>query len=47
MNILNKSPFVRKSFEDTTNVIKEVVIDKNAQNFILGKLDGIKEGIEK
>lgn len=40
-------PIIGKLFQGTTDIIKEVVVDKDAQNQILGSLKNIEMTVEK
>lgn len=47
MSWLEGIPIIGKLFEDTTDIIKEAVVDKDKQNAIIENLDTIKMTIEK
>lgn len=47
MSFLEAIPIVGKLFSDTTDIIKEVVVDKDKQNEILGNLEQAKQAIDK
>ena len=47
MGWLKAIPIIGKLFENTTDIIKEVVIDKDQQNKILENLEVIKLAMEK
>lgn len=47
MGFLESLPIIGKLFSDTTDIIKEVVVDKDAQNKIIENLDVIKMTVEK
>lgn len=47
MGWLASIPIIGKLFEDTGDIIKEVVVDKDKQNAILGNLNQIKLQIDK
>ena len=47
MNLLGSIPFIGKLFSDAGDIVKEVVVDKDAQNRILEKLEMAKLTIER
>uniref|UniRef100_A0A6M3LJI9 Uncharacterized protein n=1 Tax=viral metagenome TaxID=1070528 RepID=A0A6M3LJI9_9ZZZZ len=47
MSWLTAIPIVGKLFEDTADIIKEAVTDKDKQNQILGNLEAIKLQVDK
>ena len=47
MSFLTKIPGIGKLFEETTDIVKEVVLDRDAQNSIIENLSKIKQGIDK
>uniref|UniRef100_A0A6M3JA39 Uncharacterized protein n=1 Tax=viral metagenome TaxID=1070528 RepID=A0A6M3JA39_9ZZZZ len=47
MSWLSGIPIIGKLFEDTADIIKEAVTDKDKQNAILGNLETIKIQIDK
>jgi len=47
MSFLEAIPFIGKLFSDTTDIIKEVVVDKDKQNEIIGNLDRVRQAINK
>lgn len=40
-------PFLSKLFGDTTDIVKEAVTDKDAQNRILGSLEELGQNVER
>ena len=47
MSFLEAIPIVGKLFSDTTDIIKEVVVDKDKQNQILGNLEQAKQAVDR
>jgi len=47
MGWLESIPIIGKLFSDTTDIIKEVVVDKDKQNAILENLEAIKLAMDK
>ena len=47
MSFLDALPIVGKLFKDTTDIIKEAVVDKDKQNAIIENLDMIRMEMEK
>ena len=47
MGWLESIPIIGKLFSDTTDIIKEVVVDKDKQNAILENLEVIKLAMDK
>lgn len=47
MSFLEAIPIVGKLFSDTTDIIKEVVVDKDKQNEILGNLEQAKQAVDR
>ena len=47
MGWLESIPIIGKLFSDTTDIIKEVVVDKDKQNAILENLEVIKLTVDK
>ncbi len=47
MSFLDAIPIIGKLFSDTTDIIKEVVIDKDKQLEIIGNLQKAKDAIDK
>lgn len=47
MGILESIPIIGEIFKDTTDIIKEVVVDKDAQNKILENLETVKQQMHK
>ena len=43
MSWLNAIPVIGKLFSDTTDIIKEVVIDKDKQNEVIGNLQQLRQ----
>ncbi len=47
MSLLKSIPIIGKFFSDATDIVKEIVVDKDAQNRILGKLEQAKQAMEQ
>jgi hypothetical protein len=47
MSILDAIPILGKLFSDTTDIIKEAVVDKDKQNEIIGNLEAARQAIDK
>jgi len=47
MSFLESIPIIGKLFSDTTDIIKKVVVDKDAQNQIIGSLENVRQQIDK
>ncbi len=47
MSFLEAIPIIGKLFSDTTDIIKEVVLDKDKQNQILGNLEQVKLAVDR
>ncbi len=47
MSFLEALPIIGKLFQNTTDIIKEVVVDKDKQNEILGNLEQAKQAIDQ
>ena len=47
MSFLEAIPIIGKLFSDAGDIVKEVVVDKDAQNRILEKLEQAKQAIDK
>lgn len=47
MTWLSAIPIIGDLFKDTADIIKEVIVDKDAQNRILGSLESAKQNITK
>ena len=46
-SFLEALPIIGKLFSDTTDIIKEAVVDKDKQNEIIGNLEQVKTAIDK
>ena len=47
MGLLESLPLIGDVFKGTTDIVKEVVVDKDMQNKLLGALEEGKQSIEK